>query len=70
MTPSFAELLDAIMEGPTTGGNLDDDFYTFTMGQVIARHFPDVEVEFALTNRNQGFPLARDPLHPGDRRVR
>lgn len=56
----YRDLLDQIMEGPVTGGMLDDDFYTLTMGQVIARHFPDVEVEFALTNRNQDAPLARE----------
>ncbi|HLD96266.1 MAG TPA: nicotinate phosphoribosyltransferase [Patescibacteria group bacterium] len=42
---------------PITSSLLDTDFYKFTMGQLIFRSYPDVEVEFGLINRS-GAPLA------------
>ena len=44
-------------EGPIISSLLDTDFYKFTMGQLIFRSYPDVEVEFGLINRS-GAPLA------------
>jgi nicotinate phosphoribosyltransferase len=37
---------------------LDTDFYKFTMGQLVFRSYPGIEVEFSLINRS-GAPLAR-----------
>ena len=45
-------------EGPIISSLLDTDFYKFTMGQLIFRSYPDVEVEFGLINRS-GAPLAK-----------
>src|SRR3990172_83883 len=43
---------------PITSSLLDTDFYKFTMGQLIFRSYPNVEVEFGLINRS-GDPLAK-----------
>lgn len=32
---------------------LDQDLYTFTVGQAVLQHFPDAEVEYTFTNRNK-----------------
>jgi len=37
---------------------LDDDFYKFTMGQVVFSHYRDVPVKFAFRNRTKGIKLA------------
>lgn len=37
---------------------LDTDFYKFTMGQLVFRLHPDVQVEYALTNRTSKVRLA------------
>lgn len=38
---------------------LDTDFYKFTMGQVVFRHFRNVPVKYAFENRTESIPLAR-----------
>lgn len=37
---------------------LDNDFYNFTMGYVVWRHYPKVQVEYRFTNRTIDVPLA------------
>lgn len=37
---------------------LDNDFYKFTMGQVVFNRYPDVLVRFAFRNRTKGIRLA------------
>lgn len=37
---------------------LDNDFYKFTMGQVVFKRHPNVQVRFALKNRTRGVRLA------------
>ena len=37
---------------------LDNDFYKFTMGQVVFKSYRDVPVKFALKNRTKGVHLA------------
>lgn len=37
---------------PIIENRLDTDYYLFTMGQAIERHYPDIEVEYALMNRS------------------
>jgi nicotinate phosphoribosyltransferase len=37
---------------------LDIDFYKFTMGQVVFKHYPNVPVKFAFTNRTKRVRLA------------
>lgn len=44
-------------EGPIIQSRLDTDFYKFTMGQMVFRHYPDIEVKFKLINRSKA-PLA------------
>jgi nicotinate phosphoribosyltransferase len=44
--------------GPIVSSLLDTDFYKFTMGQLVFRSYPNVEVEFGLINRS-GAPLAK-----------
>ncbi|MDP3965216.1 MAG: nicotinate phosphoribosyltransferase, partial [bacterium] len=44
-------------EGPIVQSLLDTDFYKFTMGQMVFRHYPDIEVTFKLINRSKA-PLA------------
>lgn len=56
----YAALIDEILDGPVVGGMLDDDFYTLTMGQAVVLNRPNVEVEFALTNRTRSIALARE----------
>ena len=45
-------------EGAIVSSLLDTDFYKFTMGQLVFRSYPEVEVEFGLINRS-GAPLAQ-----------
>jgi len=47
-------LIEEILDGPVVGGFLDRDFYDLTMGQFAFVYYPDVEVDFALTNRSVG----------------
>ncbi len=53
-------LVEAACEGPVVGGMLDDDFYTYSMGQPIVLHYGNVEVDYRLTNRNTDVPLAEE----------
>ena len=43
---------------PVIESLLDNDFYKFTMGQVVFKRYPDVPVTFALKNRTKGIRLA------------
>ena len=43
---------------PIVGSLLDDDFYKFTMGQVIFKKYREVPVKFAFRNRTKGIRLA------------
>ncbi len=51
-------LLDEILEGPLTGGALDDDSYKGSMAGFIRLYFPAVEAKFGLTNRTTDERLA------------
>ncbi len=55
-----AELIDEILDGPVVGNMLDDDFYTYSMGQAIVLNRPQVEVDFRLTNRSRGVVLTHE----------
>ena len=43
---------------PIVESLLDDDFYKFTMGQVVFNHYRDIPVKFAFRNRTKGIRLA------------
>jgi nicotinate phosphoribosyltransferase len=45
------------MNTPMIISRLDNDYYNFTMGQLIWRFFPDVEVTYELTNRTSAVQL-------------
>lgn len=47
----------APLNKPIITSLLDNDTYKFTMGQFVTHYYPDVEVEFALTNRTKGIKL-------------
>ncbi len=38
---------------------LEQDFYTFSVGQWVWKHYPDAQVTFALRNRTKDVPLGR-----------
>lgn len=42
---------------PPVRSLMDTDFYKFTMGQLIHRHFPDVEVTFRIIIRDNDIPV-------------
>jgi nicotinate phosphoribosyltransferase len=50
--------MDWTSEGPIIKSLLDNDLYKFTMGQLVFRHYRDIEVVYTLINRSQA-PLAR-----------
>lgn len=61
MTTSIPTLIERIMDGPLTGGRLDDDLYNLTMGQAFFKFLPDVGVQYGFTNRHAHFaPLANE----------
>jgi len=43
---------------PPVRSLMDIDFYKFTMGQLIFKHFRDVDATFTLINRDKSIPLA------------
>lgn len=54
----------------TTYGFLDNDFYQFTMGQLIWKHYRDVKVRYRFRNRSFSVPLAsRVGLNPIDEAI-
>lgn len=47
------------MGSPIITSRLDNDFYNFTMGQLIWRHFREVQVTYRLTNRTKSVRLGK-----------
>jgi nicotinate phosphoribosyltransferase len=49
----------SLVNKPIITSRLDNDFYNFTMGQLVWRHFPKVNVSYRLTNRTASVPLGQ-----------
>lgn len=48
---------------------LDQDFYKFTMGQVVLHHFPDFWVRYAFKCRNEGIVWTKEMLREIDSEI-
>lgn len=53
---------------PPVQSLMDIDFYKFTMGQMVLRFYPDVEVTFQLIIRDKEIPLADGVVDEGELR--